>query len=75
MNILKPRKILADNLINIENLLDEIKETEKLENINLENYKESNIKKNQNHLPRLPHALCNRPFFLILCGFPVLAPS
>ena len=46
MNILKPRKILADNLINIENLLDEIKETEKLENINLENYKESNIKIN-----------------------------
>ena len=39
MNILKPRKILVDNLITIENLLDEIKGTEKLENINLENYK------------------------------------
>ena len=38
MNILKPRKILVDNLINIENLLDEIKETEELENINIENY-------------------------------------
>ena len=46
MNILKPRKILVDNLINIENLLDEITETKELENINLENYKESNIKIN-----------------------------
>jgi len=39
MNILKPQKILMKNLISIDNLLDEIKKDDKIENVIIENYK------------------------------------
>lgn len=46
MNILKPQRILFDKLTRIENLLDEMKENEKIDNIYLEDYKEENIEFN-----------------------------
>ncbi len=38
MNILKPQKILFEKLRNIENLLEEIKDIQEIENISLEDY-------------------------------------
>ena len=43
MNILKPQKMLFSNLRKINDLVEEIKNDEKLENINIENYKKENI--------------------------------
>ena len=46
MNILKPQKILFEKLKNIQNLMEEIRYTEEIENIKLENYREENIEIN-----------------------------
>ena len=43
MKILKPQKISYDKLKKVENLLKELEENEKINNINLENYKQKNI--------------------------------
>ena len=43
MNILKPQKILFGNLKKINDLLEEVKEKEELENIELNEYKAENI--------------------------------
>ncbi len=46
MNILKPQKILFGNLKKINDLLEEVKEKEELENIELNEYKAENIECN-----------------------------
>lgn len=43
MSILKPQKMLFNNLRQIYNLLDEVKEIDELDNITIENYRETNI--------------------------------
>ena len=46
MNILKPQKILFGNLKKINDLLEEVKEKDELENIELNEYKAENIECN-----------------------------
>ena len=46
MSILRPQKILFKELRKVENILEEIKVNEELENIILENYKTENIEFN-----------------------------
>lgn len=42
MNILKPQKILFNNLRKIENLIEEINICKEIDNVSVENYKEYN---------------------------------
>ena len=46
MNILKPQKIVYEELKIIENFQEEIKEKDEFENIIIQNYKEKNIRLN-----------------------------
>lgn len=46
MNILKPQKILFGNLNKIGDLLEEVKENDEIENIELNEYKVENIEFN-----------------------------
>ena len=43
MNILKPQKMLFDNLRTIENLQSELMENDELENVKIKDYSTSNL--------------------------------
>ena len=43
MNILKPQKMLFDNLRTIENLQSELMENDELENVKIKDYSNSNL--------------------------------
>ena len=43
MNILKPQKILFNNLTKIDDFVEEIEKDDEIENISIEDYKKENI--------------------------------
>ena len=52
VNILRPQKIIENDLTNIVDLLKEIKEDDNLENIKIENYKQENIELQKIFFPK-----------------------